>query len=231
MKLVLLPGMDGTGALFARFNACLPTWIEPVVICYPNQAWGYEELLHFVRERLPTEQPYALLGESFSGPLAISIAAEKPAHLKGVILACTFARNPQPLAVPLGLRLRYFPPRFIQRLGVRYGLTHGVNSQALENEVFAAVQTLSDGTIWARLDAISRVNVLAGVEKIQCPMLYLRALEDRLIPHSCLTDLTEQAKALQVNNLKGPHCLLQANASGSAEAVARFLSALLKLPD
>ena len=57
---------------------------------------GYDELEVLVRAALPTGQRYFLLGESFSGPLAIRIAANPPAGLAGVILCGTFAKNPLP---------------------------------------------------------------------------------------------------------------------------------------
>ncbi|UUZ51553.1 alpha/beta hydrolase [Massilia sp. B-10] len=51
-----------------------------------------------MRSRLPPAEPYFLLGESFSGPVAIALAAERPPMLLGLILSCTFARNPLPIS-------------------------------------------------------------------------------------------------------------------------------------
>ena len=45
---------------------------------------------------LPPEGPLVLLGESFSGPIAISLAAANPKRVVGVVLCCTFVRNPRP---------------------------------------------------------------------------------------------------------------------------------------
>ena len=36
VKLVLLPGMEGTGSLFAPFLKELPDWVQPVVVSYPT---------------------------------------------------------------------------------------------------------------------------------------------------------------------------------------------------
>jgi hypothetical protein len=49
-----------------------------------------------VRAALPTRGRFVLLAESFSGPLAIRIAADPPSALVGLILCVTFARNPYP---------------------------------------------------------------------------------------------------------------------------------------
>src|SRR6266567_2475238 len=74
--LVLLPGLDGTGKLFAAFVRALGAGVESRVIGYsPDEPLGYEELEPQVRAALPRDRPYVLLGESFSGPIAMRIAA------------------------------------------------------------------------------------------------------------------------------------------------------------
>ena len=96
--LVLLPGMDGTGALLAGFRRALDPAIRTVVVSYPpDQEIGYAGLEGSPRAQLPQDEPFVLLAESFSGPIAISIAASRPAGLRGLILVCSFARNPRPL--------------------------------------------------------------------------------------------------------------------------------------
>ena len=93
---MLLPGLDGTGKLLRALCETLKDRINTEVIAYPtNQALGYDELTQFVADRLPS-QPFVLLGESFSGPIAIRLAAKPPAGLKGLILCGTFGKNPYP---------------------------------------------------------------------------------------------------------------------------------------
>ncbi len=96
--LVLLPGMDGTGELFAPLVAALNSGFKTVVVRYPpNEVLSYAELESIARASLPTNEPFFILGESFSGPIAVSIAASAPPGLKGLILCASFVRNPQPL--------------------------------------------------------------------------------------------------------------------------------------
>ena len=95
ISLVLLPGLDGTGELFRPLLAELPGWIHPVVVSYPRtEELGYAELLPLAASFLPTDAPFVILGESFSGPLAVMLAAESPAGLKGVVLCASFVRKP-----------------------------------------------------------------------------------------------------------------------------------------
>jgi len=94
-KLILMPGMDGTGQLFAPFLDALGDSMESCVLRYPtDEPLGYSELLPRIRTELPQSGSFVLLGESFSGPLTVMLAAEEPAGLRGVILCASFATNP-----------------------------------------------------------------------------------------------------------------------------------------
>ena len=74
--IVLLPGLDGTGTLFRPLLAHLPSPLRPIVVAYPgNEKLGYDALRQRVMAALPTEEPFVILGESFSGPLALMAAA------------------------------------------------------------------------------------------------------------------------------------------------------------
>lgn len=92
-RLVILPGMDGTGFGLDPFISALGAEMSTDIVRYPvDKPLGYSELVDFVRPRLPVDEPYILLGESFSGPIALKLAAEQPQALVGVVLAASFAR-------------------------------------------------------------------------------------------------------------------------------------------
>jgi pimeloyl-[acyl-carrier protein] methyl ester esterase len=101
LTLVLLPGMDGTDRLFAPLIEALGPDVRVQVIRYATTSTaGYRELTDFVRQALPAKGEYVLLGESFSGPIAVSIAAQAPPGLKALVLCCTFVSNPRPGLAP-----------------------------------------------------------------------------------------------------------------------------------
>src|SRR5688572_19308619 len=93
--LVLLPGMDGTGELFAPLLEVLGSDIETLVIRYPDRPLDYLEHESFVRAYLPHNRSYVVLGESFSGPIAISLAAAPPPGMLGYVLCVSFVRRPR----------------------------------------------------------------------------------------------------------------------------------------
>src|SRR6266576_336582 len=93
--LVLLPGLDGTGELFAPFLGALNNHFTSSVVSYPrDKLLHYQQLLPRIREVIPWGQPYTLVAESFSGPLALQFASVQPENIKAIVLVCSFASSP-----------------------------------------------------------------------------------------------------------------------------------------
>jgi pimeloyl-[acyl-carrier protein] methyl ester esterase len=108
--------MDGTGELLTGLIERLSLHRPVRVISYPtNISLGYDDLTTFVANRAPKDR-FAILGESFSGPIAIEIAATEP-RVAGLILASSFAWHPIPsLFIPLAhtLDTKWMPTRIIE---------------------------------------------------------------------------------------------------------------------
>lgn len=93
--MVLLPGFDGTGRLFARFRAALPETLTTSTVAYPPEKFlPYSELPPFVRAAVPDSSPFVLLAESFSAPIALEFAATNPPNLAAVIVCFGFDFKP-----------------------------------------------------------------------------------------------------------------------------------------
>ena len=82
ITVLLLPGMDGTGELFAPFIAALGCEFATLVVTYPTHAsLDYAELETIARAAIPQDGAYVIVGESFSGPIAIALAAQATPNL------------------------------------------------------------------------------------------------------------------------------------------------------
>lgn len=223
VAIILLPGLDGSGALFGDFAAALGPGLQPVVVSYPkHQPLAYPELVQFVRSHLPPETPYILLGESFSGPVAILLAAARPAGLVGVVLCCTFARNPLPALWPLKSLLRFCPvnsqySRFLMPL-----LFGRQCTAMMRSAVRRALKRVAADVVRKRLHAVLDVNVSEQLKQINVPVLYLRAAKDRIVPRSALRHIASLVPFAQSVTLQGPHMLLQALPSETAQIVTKF---------
>jgi len=100
MKIVLLPGLNGTGNLFSSILRFLP--VEDVIVI-PLPEVGeqtYEALTEYCQIMIPKE-PYILVAESFSGPIGIKLAAKDSGLMKRLVLVATFASPPKPFVSKL----------------------------------------------------------------------------------------------------------------------------------
>jgi pimeloyl-[acyl-carrier protein] methyl ester esterase len=225
--LVLLPGMDGSGAMFAGFIAALGDGITPLVLSYPaDQILSYEGLADFARSRLPAGQPYVLLGESFSGPVAIALAAERPVGLVGLILSCTFVRNPLPL-LRHGARLIAFLPvsSRLSPLAVPFLLGRHA-TPALRTTLRVALDRLAPAVLRARMRAVLAVDYRVRLGAIGVPVLYLQAAQDRVVPGASARLISALLPSAKVTVVCGPHLLLQAAPAQTAALVRDFINQL-----
>ncbi|WP_172308007.1 alpha/beta hydrolase [Pseudenhygromyxa sp. WMMC2535] len=207
MRALLLPGLDGTGQLFAPLLPALPRAWDVEVVAYPSDdPLGYDALERLVRQRFRGEDS-VVIAESFSGPLGIRLAAAPPPGLRALVLVATFSRCPVPrLLARLAARLAGVLPTVPPAIGVRMLLT-GRGHPELAEGVRAAMATLSPAVVRARLEAIAGVDVRSELSQAQVPVLALCATRDRLVPTRALAGLPHAAVARRI---PGPHLLLQA---------------------
>jgi pimeloyl-ACP methyl ester carboxylesterase len=229
-KLALLPGMDGTGDLFADFIHTLPKTFETRVVRYPRtRHLSYPQLLMLIQSATPPVEPFVLLAESASTPLAIQFAATNPPNLKALILCAGFATSPirswkRTLCSILAPALFRLPlPEFI----VRRFLLGPNPSRPLLSGVRAAISSVSPSVLSARLRAILTCDARADLAQVTVPLLYLQAKHDRLVPESSLKEMRRIKLQMEVATIDGPHLLLQREPQQAAEIVKRFIRQVL----
>lgn len=222
--LVLLPGMDGSGDLFAPLTAVLGDQCELLVMRYPpDQPLGYAALTQWVRAHLPEGRAFVLLGESFSGPLAISLAAQQPPGLCALVLCVSFTRNPRPGLWALRWLLPLLPFKALPAWLLSALLLGRFANPALRQALAQALEPVHERVLRARAEAILRVNVDQELAQVDVPILYLRGDHDRLVPGRVSQRLRRIQPALQVVGIQAPHCLLQVAPVEAAAALDDFL--------
>jgi pimeloyl-[acyl-carrier protein] methyl ester esterase len=225
-KILLLPGMDGTGDLLLDFVRALPSEMHKKVPIYSrDRIWSYDDLVKLVESICEELQPDVILAESFSTPIAIRIAAGRPQNLKAVILCAGFA------ASPVG-RLSRWPGRILAPVlmrvplpasVIRFRLVGGDAPEALIEAVRNTISSVQPAVMTARLRAVLRCDVRSLLSEIDVPMLYLRAGQDRLIKQRSLQEIQSQKPDIRIATLEGPHFLLQREPEKAAEIVTGFL--------
>jgi pimeloyl-[acyl-carrier protein] methyl ester esterase len=213
--------MDGTGELFEAFLAA--TRIPTQVVRYRgSDVLGYAELEALVMAELPTDQPYVLLGESFSGPIAISIAAKQPRQLRALILCCSFAKNPRPALAPLRRWINLLPSRPPISV-LEYFLSGRFATLALRDALSRALAQVLPAVLRSRMNAVACTDVVEMLHSIAVPVLYLRASEDRLVPPTASRLVLENVVHGRLVELVGPHFLLQTAPKEAADLVEEFM--------
>lgn len=91
MKFLLLPGLDGTGRLFDGFVRHTPEHASCTLADYPvDHELFYPECAGLVVSEFLPDGQFVIVAESFSGPVAVLVAANRPKGLVGVVLCNTF---------------------------------------------------------------------------------------------------------------------------------------------
>lgn len=220
----MLPGMDGTGDLFAPLIARLGPAINTVVVRYPDEPLGYDALTAHARQALPASGDFFLLGESFSGPVAIALAAEQPSGLRGLILSATFVRNPLPWTAPFVPLLRVLPVTGAMASLLTHVLLRSFSTPALRAGIAASLAQVSPATIRARLRAIAAVDVSKELAAVGVPITYLRAEHDLVVPRAACRLINHIAPHTRTVSIHAPHFLLQASVEDGACAICASMN-------
>lgn len=226
MKLVVLPGLDGTGRMLSGFAQRFgPGEVE--VIAYPgDRRLSYRELADFVAERLPRDAPFVLIAESFSGQVATLLARQHPPSLAGIVFAASFVRPPRRFPSAVVPLFRHLP--FKSRLALRLAAPFTSSGRhASEGGSLAAAIADVDRTVLAdRLDQVLRADHAAEFAQLALPMLYLRPRQDRLVPASAARDMARRNPHLAIRELDGPHFILQTRPDEAVTMIREFVASL-----
>lgn len=218
--LVLLPGMDGTGDLFEPFLKALPSRLRPVVVRYPVDRWlDDDELLAHVRIALPSDEPFILLGESFSGPVALKLAAECPPGLRGVVLAASFAQYPNRALALFKPVAGWTPLRLLPKSVMSVPLLGRFATEALQEALHRAVTRVARSVMAHRARQVLSFDATAATACITVPILCLRAMRDRVIAASAATEIAARNPRCTIVDIEAPHMLLQCAPAAAARAI------------
>jgi len=220
---VILPGLDGTGRLLRDFTDALMLTFRVQVIAYPSHpALGYGKLIEFIDSRLPSNN-FILIGESFSGPLALMLSHRKPQGLRAVVLGASFARLD--MSCKAGLRI-LSTPILAGRIPVRLlsPILLGSWSNAEQRETLgkALAQVSPDVLALRAREALSIDLPRTGIRSNH-PLLYLRPTRDMLMPSTAVASVQEVASDCQIRDIEAPHFLFQAAPDACADAIRSFV--------
>ena len=211
--------MDGGVALLREFGDALRPECAPELVAYsPERFDDYATLEADVRRRIAASTaPTLLVAESFSGPLAISVAASPPPNLRGLALVATFEEAPAPRSLMSFARPSVFrlpPPAFALRW-----LMVGSDATPLTlRQVHDAIGDVDAAVLAKRLRAVLDVDVREKSKAIVLPVLALEASKDRLVRRP----IPPKGANWQTESVEGPHLLLKTRAESCAALIKEF---------
>lgn len=248
IHLILLPGLDGTGELFApllrRIERMHIHADEPQLIAHALRYPTHDKLdlrqlhhavEHYIAHNLPEDARYVILGESFSGPVAITVAyaaqtvregeALSRRRCMGLILCCSMARNPYVMFAPLAplwsvLPIELVPMGWVNRLA-QGKLDFWAGGQEL------AMNKVDTQVLRHRLQVISKVDVTAELSALRMPVLYLQATKDVVVPASCARLVQDCAPQTMLARIDSSHFLLQSKPDKALAQIQSFIAQMV----
>jgi pimeloyl-ACP methyl ester carboxylesterase len=220
--LVLLPGLDGTGILFQWLTACLPPDIAVTVVRYPDDpSLGYDDYVDQARHAIGSQR-VVVLGESFSGPIAIKLAASMPDQICGLILAATFLKSPWPPV--LVRRAASVNPHRAPRFSRDWVLMGHYKRAEVSEQLDTILRNLTPGLRAARLQAVAAIDVRSDFDCVLCPVLALHGRDDWVVPPGTMRRAIASKSGAHMEQFSAAHMLLQTAPQLAACAIASFMA-------
>ncbi|HEY0456112.1 MAG TPA: alpha/beta hydrolase [Verrucomicrobiae bacterium] len=224
--LVLLPGFDGTGNLFAPFIAAADGKFEISIAHYPkNKHLVYRQLFPCIREVLPWGEPYTLVAESFAGPLALLFAEEQPQDIQAIVLCSTFFGNPLP------------PPSFWEKIKKKdifkapfseHLLKKNFVGQdcppALLDAVKQSFDSVEPEVLDQRFQMALQTDTRQKLMTTRKPVLYIGAMQDGFLGDRAQKVVSLLEPKVEIVSVEGPHMLLQRKPREALAYIDAFLA-------
>ncbi|TDR40380.1 hypothetical protein DFR29_11380 [Tahibacter aquaticus] len=207
------------------FAALLQQLVPVEVIAYPSEpVAGYTTLLEQLAARVTVDADTVLLAESFAGPLGVALVAQAAVAPRALVLCATFADSPllwlRPLAPLLrGLPLHGLPPWLCAAATFGRWAT-----PAWSARLHATLHQVPQPVLRERLRAALRVAWREALSGVRCPLLYLQASADCIVPARSARRIAALRPDLHLVRIAAPHFLLQVAPEAALAAIAAFLA-------
>jgi len=223
--------MDGTGLLFEPIVRLYTELPSPIVVSYPSdRILNYKQLQEYVVSLLPASEPYVLIAESYSGPIAARIAATRPPMLRGLVLSATFIRKPRGW---IGDWSRFLIGPYLFRQTWTHFIAEAILRWQGFNEgqvklVVGALKHVRPQVLAARLREALDVEAFQDLKECRVPVLCLYAERDLVLADQCRKIISQANPKAKLVGLDTPHFLLQAKPAEALHEIQVFIQALEK---
>ncbi|WP_462168577.1 alpha/beta fold hydrolase [Pseudoalteromonas lipolytica] len=219
IKLILLPGMDGTGKLFEPILASLPSNLDAQVITLSSLQGNDIKSQAEEVARLIGKQEVIIFAESYSGSIAYELAQFESVNIKHIVFAASFLSRPSYFS-----KFGAITPLFILRLNlvpsfILSWLFFGSLKRNDQVKLFKqALKLVPNSTLKARLKIIA--SLTEPEKQIKVPCTYIQATKDKLVNPESITVFQRLCVNLKTERVIGGHFIAQSNPKKCAEVVS-----------
>ena len=206
-SILILPGLDGTDRMLAEFQSMGGDKIAVKILTLPDDtSLDYYGLAEYFGSVIQTHVGCHVVAESFSGPIGILLAHKFPQCVSRLTLVASFASSPVPRVascLPWSVLFRLRIPSFVEK----YFFVGQATS--LIPQLRSAIKQNSPAVLHHRFKLLQKIDVLAELAELECPLDYVQATHDRLVPKRCLDEIRKVKPDTIVHEIEGPHLILQ----------------------
>lgn len=219
MKIVLLPGLDGTGLLSQPFLKEVPLTCDVLVVPL-NQKSGLDVAAQaeYIESILP-QGPFLLIAESYSGRVAYElIRRAENRDIVHVVFVASFLRNPSPVSFLARHIPKYFLRQKFLTKHIASRLAFGADTNPAISERFSdSLSSVPVEVLKTRIREVSEMK--PPTTKIMIPSTYIQAASDYLVSRKSLMDFEVLCEQFESTRIAGTHFLMQTNPCGVWEII------------
>lgn len=208
-KVLLLPGMDGTGTLFKPLLDLIPNYYEVEVVSLIQEVdISYEYQAETILKQI--EKDVVIVAESYSGVIALEMLKKGSPFIKHVIFMASFIAPPSLLS-KFGRVVPSFVFSFTQKnnsvihrfLFGRYG------SDDLCRLFDSVMEKVDAKLLTFRLGQIATLK--KQNQQLNCPCTLIQARQDNLVSYRTVNAFKAVFNNLDLSVVEGTHFLIQTN--------------------
>lgn len=221
MNLVLLPGMDGTGKLFAPFTGVLPPQVDVTIIPLMQEVGvGYAQQAEHIAAQLTAKS--VIIAESYSGVIALELASKYPDNIDKLVFIASFIGPPSSLS-----RFAHCIPKSLLSLAqsrsmfITHLLFGRFSNSTLETLFHDTMDLVSAKLLAFRLKQISLLT--PPHSKIDVPCLCVNPSQDLFVSQKAMSRFLDTFEDINIQTVDGTHFLLQTNPRECWQVIQSYL--------
>lgn len=224
MKIILLPGLDGTGLLFQGLVKELSPEFDVEVISYDDiEAVSYLDQAKEIAETIKAEEIF-IVEESYSGRVAYELGLILGKRVKGIVFLAGFISRPlifSRLASYVPIKV-LAPNVFGKYLLNLFGFNLSANNDLVDS-VFNSLRQADKRKLKYRLRNISDLD--KPLKTLTCSVIYVRPSRDLLVGEKAVQYLASKCLSFSQVNVNGGHFIGQSNPGACARVVSNAVEA------